>query len=442
MPSPETLSRRPRAPQTHTPATTAWWTLPVAVAVLVRVTVQLLSTPHGYDPKVFTEWAAALTSGPLSDFYARVPSADHLPGDLLLHALLGHVGPLVGLDPAASQHYVDLLQGTAILFDVLLLVLVGRLVRGQAPSEQSVRAARWAVWAVAVVPAFPAVSAWWGQLDNLSSVLLLSAVVAYRRRSGPGDLAGTALLAWAVLVKPQMALVAAPVFIWGVCARATSPRERTARAMGLAVVGAVSAQLVCAPFNVGLVPGVGRWNLHDRVAVASQTFHMLTLGAPNVWSWWPQPWQDERVALVLGMPAGQLAKVLVAGTGLALVALGGRRRFWASLAGALWLGASLTVSWYLLDTRIHERYLYPALVVLIVVAGLTRDRLVVWAAALAAAALSVAVLVGLDPPASATVHTWLMRAASGLVVGALALLVARARLSTLDSATDAAHSAG
>ncbi|GMA19609.1 hypothetical protein GCM10025862_16300 [Arsenicicoccus piscis] len=97
-------------------------------ALLARVVLVYTSPGHGYDQLTFWRWAGALAHHSIGEFYSIVPDADHLPGDLYVHAALARVADASqGLQD--QKRYVLLVKWCALTFDVVLAALTYHLVR-------------------------------------------------------------------------------------------------------------------------------------------------------------------------------------------------------------------------------------------------------------------------------------------------------------------------
>src|SRR6185369_17555475 len=122
--------------------------------------------------------------------------------------------------------------------------------------------------------------------------------------------------------------------------------------------GVLTALLLGAPFRSGPA------ELFDLVRKAAETYQYTSLFAFNVWSIVGDFWKPDDAYF------GRGVVLLVAGLLIACVPLW-ERRDTASLLAA---GAIAACSFYFLPTRAHERYLFPAFVLLLPLAA-TRARL-------------------------------------------------------------------
>jgi len=376
----------------------------ILIAV-IGLALRLLATPfpgHKYDVRAFLSWSEWLARNPLSAFYAtdHATPPDHLPGDLLVFAGIGRAALAMAPGFDFTSWYADLLMRLVpMLADIGLGLLVYVFARRQTD-------ARTALIAAAVMifnPGLYTTSAVWGQWDSFAALLLMGALLlALRGRT----VTIWPLLTYLVLIKPQFIVFgilillylarqamsqmrdgrsgAAPFRSSGAAIsppgrRSTQGRPRPLRDLGhastfvrlgrdLAIGGVLSVLvfvLVCFPFDVGFPLQSGmRWSILDRVSFAVNRYDDITLGAQNIWALLGKHLGDpDGAALMTGITYEQAGRVLLAlGLALAVVTvLTIRPPEWALL------GASFTaaMSIYGFPTRVHERYMLPALVLLL-----------------------------------------------------------------------------
>ncbi len=183
----------------------------------------------------------------------------------------------------------------------------------------------------------------WGQVDSAGTLAYLAALIllAARRYGWAG-----ALGVLATLVKPQFGLVLLPILVVAVLA---AVRGETLRPVVRSLGGMLAAGLVvCVPLALHPVRYVG------MLADAAVRQPSTSLNAFNPW------------ALLVGFKipddpyVGWGSALLIVGVIGALLGLRRRPR----LAVVLGVGAVLVLAFYFLPTRVHERYLYPAIAML------------------------------------------------------------------------------
>lgn len=280
---------------------------------------------------------------------------DYMPLRLfLLWLLSGLVEPLGGSFftplPGVTKALIKLPQLLADLGIVATIVIWGQR-----------RGARWWPALVALVyAAAPAVwinVAWWGQVDALLMLPVILALLLFDRAEGRWS---WALWAIALLIKPQ-AIVFAPVLLLA------SVRRYGSR--GLAGGGIVALVVFLAGCLPLFLAGQG-YGLTEAYMGSVGRFPRTTYGAYNLWHLALGGRVTEDSTQALPGVSYRMAGLGLLGiaTILALLALWRR----SDAVGRVRSAALLALSFFLLPTQIHERYLFLTLPLLALWA--TSDR--------------------------------------------------------------------
>ena len=183
----------------------------------------------------------------------------------------------------------------------------------------------------------------WGQVDAAGTLAYLLALLAV---AGKRFLAAGALVAVALLIKPQFGLVLLPVAI--VAFIVWRARRDWRVLFDTALGGILAFLLVTVPLALNPISYFG------RVIGAGSYQETTTANASNIWALigeYDQP--DGSLVYVGGV-------LLLIGMVASLLPL--RRR--VDLPTMLAVGAFVAFAFYFLPTRVHERYLFPAMAVL------------------------------------------------------------------------------
>jgi len=393
------------------------------------------------DLDAFRFWANDLaTNGPFG-FYSRPFFHDYTPGYLYALWLVGIVGRALG-------GIGDLIKVPAIVADGALALVVFRMLR----DDLGVRERR-ALLGAGIVLANPITwfdSVVWGQVDSVGVVFLLLAV----RELWRGRTERSAVLAVvAALIKPQLGILA-PIIAAVTIRRALRPRDATTeggtrwerethgrvRILTTGAAGFAAAVALSLPFGLSVLepaptfPYVDSGLARQLVSTAAG-YPYLTVNAYNPWALltvdgnglaangtWvcdallppamagspdapclavaPPP----GVGLVLGVPA-----VLVGSVGLlavilatcVLVALRPDRR--TILVGL----AILALAFFVVPTRVHERYLFPFYAVAAILAAVSRRWAVAYLVGSVATFLNMYVVLTTIYPGNPSISDWL-----------------------------------
>lgn len=338
-----------------------WLFLVLAGGLLVRA--GLAATTRGYGPDIgtFSAWAMHAAEG-LTSFYSPGFWADYPPGYIYVLWIVGKLHLAMGLKYGQPE-FLLLLKFPAILADIatawVLYRLARRYNRGAGPV---VLAALYAF-----NPAVILDSAVWGQVDSVLTLFILLGVLLLDTMP---EAAG-AFFALALLVKPQALIFApAPLLWFGV--RLVRQRDKQAVLETLKFCGAFAVVFVLGvlPFVIDQPAGWIVSKYTDTMAsypyASLNAFNFFALlganGAP----------MDERLFVFTYSQWGTVFLALVL-AGAAVLAIR------AKDAVVLWyLPVFLLASVFVLSAKMHERYLFPALALMLGFFIISHDRWVIW----------------------------------------------------------------
>jgi Gpi18-like mannosyltransferase len=309
-----------------------WPVLVLAGMLLVGLGIRLvvLNIPGHYgDIAVTARWAENMARYGPWDFY--------LHDGAVYPALLYFYWPLGALFHGdALLHAV---KGLSIPFDLVLAIVLYLVARRLTNDRRALLAPAIYLFNPAVLLAGPI----WGQVDAAGALAYVGALWAVAEGRYP---AAGALAVLSALVKPQFGLVALPVILVAIL---RGRRGTGWRPLALSGLGALTAYVVVA-LPLRLTPGL----YLERVEYAGSLQPSTSLNAPNPWG------------MLIGykIPDGGLfwvgAALLVIGLAVALLPLWRRQ----DLVTILAVGLFVIFAFYFLPTRVHERYLFPAMAVL------------------------------------------------------------------------------
>jgi Gpi18-like mannosyltransferase len=307
----------------------AWAGLAVLLAIGLAVRLAVLDAKgHPGDAIVIGRWA---------DNLARYGPWGFLAHDGSIYpALLYAYWPIGALLDGADQ--ARAIKGLSIPFDLAVGVVVYLAATRLVGRGRALIAPALYLFNPAVLLAGPV----WGQVDAAGTLALLAALLALA--AGRFGWAG-AFTVLAGMIKPQFGLVVLPVVTMAILRwRSTGSRAPLVRGL----LGGVAAYLVIAvPLRLDPITFVG------QVIGSGGYKEMSSANAANIWG------------LLHGykIPDGGLlyvgAALLLVGLAAALLPL--RRR--QELATVLAVGLFVCFAFFFLPTRVHERYLFPAMAV-------------------------------------------------------------------------------
>ncbi len=291
---------------------------------------------HPSDLPALSKWAEDVAKSGISGYYASGGTANYPP---VLYALW----PLgTAFDDGQLRTAIRVLS---IPFDIGIGVVLYWIGRTAGTERQGL----WGASLYLLNPAIIVSGPLWGQLDALGALPMLGSLFA----AGKGRVGLAAVLAvLAGLMKTQFGIAA---LVLGVILGATMRERDGIRRL---VVAAVAAAMACAAIMVPL--GLGPLQYLSIIRKFVAEFPYGSLNAFNPW------------ALFLAFPRHDVqwfyvgAILLAVGVVLALSLL----RIRHDLVALLAVGFLIALALYFLPTRVHERYLFGAIVLLTPLAGL------------------------------------------------------------------------
>ncbi len=377
--------------------------LMLIAAFAARILIAVLVPGYGVDIGCFTSWANTMVEVGPAGFYSAAGFCDYPPGYLLVLGLFGQIGNLLGTGITTL-----LVKMPAILCDIAaaaVLYLVGR-------KRVSERAAFTISALYAFNPLTFAAGAAWGQADSVMALCILLVVVLAANRKWASALP---IYMLAVLMKPQ-ALMFGPLGLLALIAQWVRARDRDLvrqTLIGLAATAAVALAVIL-PFSAGQTePG---WLISLYTGTMSY-YANATVNACNLYFLFGQNWASvEESAPVLlrlfgilclcsgGMAAAVrfhwdrkrkvylilAAAIFAAGLILSVVPMQYSAFGWAAIALSVLicallylaggdirhlplLGALLLMMLCSTGTMMHERYLFPAAILLALACIFERD---------------------------------------------------------------------
>jgi dolichyl-phosphate-mannose-protein mannosyltransferase len=338
----------------------------LVVLFTLALVLRLAITPDtGFygDLALFKQWAIRLGDVGPRHFYVHGELQDYPPGYLYVLWLTGELFLAPG--------YLAL-KLPAIVADLGLAWIAGTFAAHLAPERMT---RRWPVRTLvaAVVlfnPAFFGLSAIWGQVDSVPELFVLSSLLLLLtgERSVSRDAAAMLLFAVALAMKPQVAFVL-PAILYALYRRYLHGRPRDqflGGALRIVVLGAPALVLWAVsglPFGLGPIELL-RFDRHS-----TSIYPVTSANAFNLWgavAFWRNDSTGAHVLKVAGVPALYVATIVfLVGLGFVLWRLHRALDHGADEARAVLTAAAVvSVLGFLTLTRMHERYMFLALVCL------------------------------------------------------------------------------
>ena len=370
-------------------------------AFLLRVVISVKSEGFSPDMSTFKAWGYSLVRTPLQEIYHQEDYfLDYPPGYLYILMLLERLRGAfdLGFD---SGLYTLLLKLPSLLADMAcagVLLWVGRRKLGD-------RSGLLLAGLYLFCPVVLANSAQWGQVDSFTTAIFLASIcLLYREWYIPSAV----LYGVSIACKPQT-LIFAPVFIF------FALKQRKPLKLLLCVgITFLPVLFLAAPFTKG-------WDflwLLDRYRATMDYYHYYSINAYNCWTLIGFNWRD--------LPEGFAQTLLTVAAPILATAACGLFYWKAKRPGALFAAPVVVMTvMYLLGVKMHERYLYPIFLFLLLAYAFTPDRRLLGAFGLAGLAhhFNVAHVLWLfrEKGGNYDPNEWTTRVMAGAQVAALGL---------------------
>jgi Gpi18-like mannosyltransferase len=318
------------------------------LAFTLRAVLAVSYLGHAADMSCFSAWSERMaTLGP-AEFYAKDYFSDYPPLYLYIITPIGFLKNLFNI-PRYSEIHLLLLKLPSILSDMA----IGFLIYREAKKHLGLLSA---IFFSALYLFHPAVllnSSVWGQVDSVFTLFVVLVCVFLESHN---LLAAMVFYGLGVLMKPQM-LIFTPLLIIGALFyifRGVFSIKAYVRACAYALLTMAMVILLAMPF--GLI------NVYGQYFDTLKSCPYASVNAYNFWAGMGLNWrpQDTNFFALPCSTWGFIAIVLVTCfsliLGFRLKALRGKYAF---------IGSFLIITVFTFSVRMHERYLYPAIPLLI-----------------------------------------------------------------------------
>ncbi|HEU5314738.1 MAG TPA: hypothetical protein VFX49_01405, partial [Chloroflexota bacterium] len=368
----------------------------LVLGLLLRAFIAGILLPQSgfrIDVGDFTSWATRLASIGPGEFYETGYFSDYPPGYLYVLWFLGEVGAL--LTPLVGQNATGgLVKIPGILADIGVAWLLFAFCRRFLDRSYGLGGRPWSGETLGVVAALVYLfnpitifnSAIWGQVDSVGTLVMLATLYALARGWTEAAALGAVI---GLVVKFQYGFLIPIVAIVGLkrhlLGRSSDPQHDgvrdPVRVLTSLATGIGSLVLLLLPFGMSVWSPAAdpSTSLIHKFEQAARTYEGLTINAFNLWR---TPWSGLGDTLTWGCDGPWETSVGCANQGIAFV-LGATPVPWQTVGAVLFAAAALLALWqiwrrddptgllvgallvavafFAFPTRVHERYLFPAL---------------------------------------------------------------------------------
>jgi dolichyl-phosphate-mannose-protein mannosyltransferase len=376
----------------------------LGAGLLLRLLLAYVVLPgSGYPPDLhwYSQWALAVSTVGPGEFYAQT-DANYPPGYIYVLWLMGTaskaVAPLLHID--AQTLCLSLVKIPPILLDVGIGFLLYRICqRGYWVAVETKHAALMAAAIYLFNPVAIYDSSIWGQTDAAGAFIMVLGILALVCWPSEG---AASIAVISLLIKPQFGLVLMPMIGVVLLRRhlfqntpaagsqvrsrsRVSGRDGPIRILTSAIVAVLVLYLLIIPFKL---------NLHaflERLTTTAQQYPYLSVNAFNPWALVGSGKNAPLVFAGIGAVSRDDIPIIGPLTGVEIGAtlliggllLGMARLLWRSdVLSVVIVGSYLCLCFFVLPTRVHERYIFPVFAFASLLSAL--DRRWLWTTALLA----------------------------------------------------------
>ena len=339
----------------------------LAIALVVRLVLAVTVRGYNTDINCFSGWSERIYANGIANFYAPDYFCDYPPGYMLLLWPVAALRNLVNLPMQGGAH-LALLKLLPILCDLLGALLIWRMAKrkGLHPNLSA---------AISLFYAFnPAVlidSAAWGQIDSVFTLLV---VLCALQAADEKYLSSLLAFAGAMLIKPQ-AMLFAPLGLFAIVINLVrKPDKARIRSFIAGLVAALAllygtAFVFCVGSATSVADALVRpvtW-LYELYGSTLGSYSYLTINTLNLYALLGFNWTATSAQIGWTVFAWILfgASYVYAG----FLYLKSKKPHHLLLTGGLLIVLICTFG-----PMIHERYIYPALLLLTLAYALDRDK--------------------------------------------------------------------
>ena len=336
--------------------------LGLSLAFVLRMFISVAVRGYNTDINCFSAWSERIFSNGPGSFYAPDYFCDYPPGYMLLLWPAAALRYVLGASYQGAAHLL-LIKFLPIACDILGAVLVWRFAKKHRVHSNI---ALLLSLFYAFNPAAIIDSAAWGQIDSILALLIaICAIEAAEERYIPSLIA----FAGAMLIKPQ-ALLFAPLGLFAIIVyliRSKSPKKLKEFAVGvLAALGLLYIFALLFNGFEGGVFGPVNW-LVELYSSTLGSYSYITVNALNLYQLLDMNWvaTDSVRAWVIFAWCMFAAAYLYS----AFICAAAKKKQHILLAGGLLLSLI-----YCFGPKIHERYIFPAMLLLLLAYACDRDK--------------------------------------------------------------------
>ena len=307
-----------------------------AVAFILRLILGAVYRGHNTDMSCFIGWSNAVFENGFGKFYTLDMFHDYPPGYMYVLYIVGAIEKLFGFSDGAQYALVKL---PAIVCDILAGVLIYKVAKKKFSDGLSTVFASLYLFN----PATIVNCSLWGQVDSVYTLFILLMIYFISEKK---MIYSYFMFAICIFIKPQ-AFIFTPILIFGIIENVfikDFSKEKLLKNLGFGVSAIILMVLLALPFGIS--------NVIDQYTTTMASYPYLTVNAFNLWGALGKNWEGlSSFTTVIGYV------FLIAIVAYSVYV------FFKSKNNAKYyfVGALLAFMTYMLSTKMHDRYAFPAM---------------------------------------------------------------------------------
>lgn len=341
--------------KTSKTTTTIFWLL--GIGALIRCLFALFHTGFISDTACFAAWASRVYEGGFSAFYSPDVFTDYPPGYMYILYGIGALSALLKLEYLSPLHLL-LLRLPAIVCDLAACHIIYRMASKRFNELHSMIIAGLYLLNPAVIMN----SSIWGQVDSVFMLAVLFMVLLLMEEK---NIPAYYVFAVGILLKPQT-LIFAPLLLFGIYENVfakdfSMPKFWKNLLWGLGAIALMV--LLCVPFGLSKV-----WSQYTDTL---GSYPYISVNAYNFWALLGKNWASQDTAFLF-FTYKELGTIVIVALTIASALIFLKRmksadRYFVS-------GSFIALTMFLFSVRMHERYLYPVMLMLLMAFVMTGSK--------------------------------------------------------------------
>lgn len=332
-----------------------WFGLGLVLIISLVIHIIMAYSYHGFvmDMNLFKKWGGQVCDQGLFSVYNSESFIDYPPGYLGVLGILEWIVRGLGLETTFTdtQGVVSLIYKLpACLCDLAGGYYIYKIARERLPKNISLLL----VVAYLFNPCVLINSAVWGQVDGIYALSVIMMLYYITKKKLP---VAYFVCIVGVLIKPQM-MFFAPILIWAIVEQVFLEDFSWKKFFinlysGLAAI--ICALLFMVPFGLGRVIG--------QYTETLTSYPYATVNAFNLWGVLGRNWQPQEETF-LGIPATTWGTLFLVASVLFVIVLCYQMR--KEKSKYFFAGACIITMIFTFSVRMHERYMFPALALILI----------------------------------------------------------------------------